>query len=164
MNYEELIAEREKCREHIRSCWKAGKHFDKSDHEISRKTEELHQQILEIEKNMTDKPQFRICYSVCGWSEKHGYFRNKNFTSESLQEAIAEFFNLKSDPSWRIPTLIVKQTCTRAKSPSMVDFDNDPIGQLHSNYQEIVEKHLMNCPDIHRWSDLLTGLEDRYTY
>lgn len=161
---EMLYKEREQYRKHIKELWKKCAPFSNDDKEILKKLDAVHKTITVLELNEGVKPKHRIMYSVCGWSEKHGYFRSKNFKSESLREAKEEFNLLKKDKGWRVPTLIVEETYFRKSSPAMVDFDGEEIGGLgFSNFQELIKKDMMGNKQ-YEWSDLIKEGDERYTY
>lgn len=161
---EALIKKREVLRNQIRAIWKRGGQWTEDDKKVIQELNELHAKIISLELHDPTKSTRRDAYSVCGWSERHGYFRNKRFSSFDLNEAKAEFEKAKKDPDWKIPTIIVNEIYLRAKSPAMVDFDGDfPSNIGFSEHQTLVDKHM--CGNRHyRWKDLLSINEDRYTY
>lgn len=110
------------------------------------------------------KPSTRVVYSICGYSEKHGYFRNKHETVDLLDDAIEIFQNLKKDNSWGIPTIIVKVTFYRSETLGIYDFDNNNADDLgFSQKQEVVKKSKCGAKT-DSWDLILSGFEDNYTY
>lgn len=163
METKKLYEERERYRNHIHKLWKKGGTFSCEDHEIFAQLNVVHKKILEIEMNDAEKPKKREVYSVCGWSVKHGYFRNKEFKSENLEEAKERLETLKKDKDWGIPTVIVKETHFRKSTPAMGEFDKEIDLLGFSDSQEIIEKHMMGSKEF-RWANLINDNDDRYTY
>ena len=160
---ERLREKREEFRDHIRSLWKSGKSFSENDQLINEKLNAIHADILKKEMADPNIKKVRTGYSICGYSEKHGYFRNKRFISEDLMESEFEFKEAKKDSEWRIPTLLIKETFLRKESPAMTDFDKEDINHLvSSDHQEIIQKHMCGNKQ-YRWKDLINGYS-RFTY
>lgn len=160
---EELKKERELHRERVKEIWKSGRAWTPEDNAGLKELNKIHPEILELELKDPATIIERIGYSVCGWSEKHAYFRNKYFTSEDLEEAKAEFEKLKKDPSWGIPTIIVKETKLRNRAGSVTDFDNVDFEHLgFAEHQDLISKHMCGNRQ-YRWNDLL-HFGDNYTY
>lgn len=158
----ELIQKREELRNQIKGFWKAGITWTEKEHAVSEELNQIHKQVIEIELLDKNKPNERIGYSVCGWSEKHAYFRNKRFLADNLKDAKTEFEIAKKESDWRIPTIIVKHTWFRKNSPAMTDFEGDVNHLNFSDNQDLVDKHM--CGNRHyRWNDLL-HFGDNYTY
>lgn len=161
-----LRKEREEYRKCIRKLWKEGKTFNNDDMQVSKDLNTVHAKILELEMELPNVIKKRTGYSVCGYSERHGYFRNKRFISEDYREAEKEFEVAKTDPDWGIPTLLVRESFFRNEAPGMVDFDKNEIGHLSfSNHQEIIKKHMCGNKQ-HRWKFLIDINPEghRYTY
>jgi len=158
----ELQKKREELRNQIKGFWKSGITWTEKEHAVDEELNNIHKQIIEIELLDDDKPNERVGYSVCGWSEKHGYFRNKRFLSDNLKDAKKEFEIAKKESDWGIPTIIVKHTWLRSNSPAMIDFEGDVNHLNFSDNQDLVDKHM--CGNKHyRWNDLL-HFGDNYTY
>lgn len=157
-----LILKRKHLRKKIESFWKEGRTWTKKEFSVWNKLKAIHTKIIEHEMRDSSKIMARNAFSVCGWSEKHGYFREKRFTAKTLEEAKVEFMLAKKDTEWKIPTLIVRETYLRKCQPAMVDFDGD-IGDMgFSDIQAVVEKSMCGTRN-YRWKDL--GLNDeRFTY
>lgn len=161
---EALIKKREVLRNQIRAIWKRGGQWTEDDKKVLQELNELHTKIISLELHDPTKSTRRNAYSVCGWSERRGYFRTKRFLSFDLKEAKKEFEKAKQDPDWKIPTIIVKEIHLRDKSPAMVDFDSDsPYDLGFSKHQVLVDMHM--CGNRHyRWKNLLSFTADQYTY
>lgn len=155
--------QREELRNEIKQFWKDGRTFKQHENNVVSMLNAIHAEIVAAEILDKSKPLTRSAYSVCGWSEKHGFFRNKRFSGLTIEQAQEKLSILKTDTKWRIPTIIVKETWLREKSPAMVDFDGD-IDQMGFSYsQELIEKHM--CGNRHfRWKDLIFPSDSRYTY
>lgn len=159
----ELYEKRENLRNQIKGFWKSGITFTDKEMTVSKELNKVHNEIVEIELTDDDKPNMRESFSVCGWSERHGYFRSKRFVSDNLKDAKNEFELAKKESDWGIPTLIVKHTHLRSESPAMVDFEGDVTDFSFSDHQELVDKHM--CGNRHyRWKELLNYLGGNYTY
>ncbi|WP_271770422.1 hypothetical protein [Aquimarina algiphila] len=110
------------------------------------------------------KPETRIVYTICGYSEKHGYFRNKYDVVDTLKEAKKTALELKNDKDWGIPTLILEVTFFRSETLGCYDFDNnEPHNLGFSQDQKIVWKHKCGYTS-ESWEDILNGLGNDYTY
>lgn len=132
---------------------------------VRAELDQVHAQILAVEVKDPALIQVRYTYEVCGWSDKHDYFRNKYKVCESLEEAEAVLWERIADTKWRIPTIIVKQTHRRENSSPMDDFDTAPVSQLMcSQTQELVGRKSMCGAKGHSWSYYFKGLGTRYTY
>ena len=68
----ELFEKREQLRNQIKGFWKSGITWTKKEDSVNEELNSVHKQIIEIELLDDDKPNERIGYSVCGWSEKQG--------------------------------------------------------------------------------------------
>lgn len=159
----DLFKQREDLRDQIKLYWKEGRSFGEAENAVSKLLNEVHAECIKLELLDENKPKERIVYSVCGYSDKHGYFRTKRFTSLILDEAIAEFEKLKNDPDWRIPTLIVKETHLRKNSGATTDFDGKFEWLGFSDSQEIIDKHMCGSRSF-TWKYLIGINEDRFTY
>lgn len=160
----DLKNERKQYRFYIESVWNSDAKFSKDDKLRVDRLDDIHKQIIEFELLDPKLKKERIGYSVCGYDLKHGYFRNKYSISETLKDAQIIFDKLKSDPNWRIPTLIVKETFCRKGSPAMVDFDIDGIDNLgFSDYQMLIKKNKMGNTE-YRWKDIIKKCDSRFTY
>ncbi len=160
-----LYQKREKYRAQIKTFWKSGINWTKKEHDVLKCLNNIHAQIIQIELLDDTKPQVRNNYSICGWSERHGYFRNKRLKVATIEEAKIELDIAKSETEseWGIPTVIVKETFYRANSPAMVDFDGDVTTLAISDKQEIMGKSM--CGNKHyRWRKLIKPTDDRFTY
>lgn len=162
---QDLYQKRNELRVAMPKVWQSGlKGMDyvNAVKEVDEPLKAVHQQILAIECADPSLPQFRHAYSVCGYSERHEYFREKHAQFDKLEDAILCFDQLKDDPDWDMPTLVIKETYFREENPALVDFDG-PIDELgFSESQEIVDKHMMGCRK-YRWNDLINGYS-RWTY
>jgi len=74
-----LKEEKKQYQDHISAIQFTGANWEYKDLEINRKLNDVHSHVLEIELKDPNTLRKRIGYSVCGWSEKHDYFRNKYF-------------------------------------------------------------------------------------
>ncbi len=142
--------------------WENGRYKEELDHP---RFEQLHKEMVQLMTG-NDLFQQRIeAYSVCGWSEKHSYFRSKYDTVPFLKEAREILNKLKSDPNWRIPTVIVKETWLLSKT-NYRTFNNFRAGDFYnigfSDFQQVLEKNMCGSRQ-YSWKAL--GLnEDRVTY
>lgn len=110
------------------------------------------------------KPSTRVVYTICGYSERHGYFRNQYKSVDLLDDAIELLNELKNDSNWRIPTLILKVTFYRKETLAIYDFDkNNPDDLGFSQEQQIVKKSKCGAKT-DSWDLLLSGLNNDYTY
>jgi hypothetical protein len=162
---QELKNRREELRIAMRNVWQSGlkgTEYRNAIKEVDEPLKTIHQQILDIECADPALPQVRYTYSVCGYSEKHGYFREKHATFDELAEAKACFNELKNDPTWGIPTLIIQEGFLRGESPPLVDFEGPGYELGFSDTQEIIDKHMMGSRE-YRWKDLIDGYS-RWTY
>jgi len=157
-----LFEKREQLRNQIKGFWKSGITWTDKEKLVSEELNQIHKQIIEIELLDKNKPNERIGYSVCGWSEKHGYFRNKRFLTDNLKDAKNEFDIAKKESDWGIPTIIVKHTWLRSNAPAMTDFEGDVDNLNSSDYQDLVEKHMCGNKN-YRWNELL-HFNDNFTY
>jgi hypothetical protein len=158
----EQYQERENLRNQIRTFWQDGRTWTPVEHEVMAKLNAVHTEIIKKELLDETKPKVRIVFSVCGYDQRHGFFRTKRFKSATLDEAKAELQLAKKEPDWNIPTIIVKETFYRKNSPAMVDFDGDIYNLGFSDTQEIIEKSMCGNHKF-RWKDLI-GAVDRFTY
>jgi hypothetical protein len=140
--------------------WEEGKYLLSKDDE--KQYEALHMEIV----NAMPKNRHKFsCYSVCGWSERHGYFRNKHSQHKTIEEARECFIELKKNEEWRIPTVIVKETWSILKSnfrtlKAFLQNDFEEAG--FSDNQELIEKNMMGNKS-YRWKYLDLN-NDRLTY
>ena len=160
---EKLYQKRENLRSQIREFWKEGKTWTEKELEVNRDLNEVHDEIVKAELLDDSKPNKRVAYSVCGWSDKHGYFRNKRLLTESIENARKELVVAKSESNWKIPTVIVKETYLRCESPAMVDFEGDVNNLSFSSNQELVDKHMWGNRE-YKWKDLVSPNKERFTY
>jgi hypothetical protein len=162
---QDLYQKRNELRIAMRKVWQSGRKgmdYVNAVREVDEPLKAVHQQILAKECTDPSLRQLRHTYSVYGYSERHEYFRKKHAQFDKLENAILCFNQLKNDPDWNIPTLVIKETYLRQESPALVDF-NGPIDDLaFSEKQEIVEKHMMGCRK-YRWNHLISGYS-RWTY
>ena len=159
----ELYQQRENLRNEIKTFWKEGRTWTDVERQVSEKLNQIHAEIVKMEMLDETKSKERFLFSVCGWSEKHGYFRNKRFKASTIKEAIAELQIAKKEDDWKIPTVIVKETYYRQNSPAMVDFDGDVNDLGFSNNQEVIDKNMCGNRSF-RWNDLISPNDDRFTY
>lgn len=156
-----LKEQKKKYLSRINTLQHSGSNIEEEARELFKKLNDVHSRILEIELKNPSTLKLRVGYSVCGWSEKHDYFRNKYFVSETLREAKVELEKLKKDPTWGIPTIIVQEKKLRRSSPRSVDFDNADFEHLgSSDDQKVISKSMCGNKKF-RWKDLLHG---PYTY
>ena len=93
----ELLEKREDLRSQIKAFWQSGITWTDKERAVSERLNKIHKQIIEIELLDESKLNERIGFSVCGWSERHGYFRNKRFLADNLEAAKKEFEAAKKE-------------------------------------------------------------------
>lgn len=157
-----LFKKREKLRNKIKEIWRSGITWTDKERAVSEELNAIHKQAIEVELLDDNKANERNGYSVCGWSERHGYFRNKRFLADNIKDAKIEFEIAKKETNWGIPTIIVKHSWLRSNSPAMVDFESDVNNLNFSDNQELVDKHMCGNKS-YRWKELLNFC-DNYTY
>lgn len=158
----ELYLERENLRNQIRTFWKEGRTWTANEFAVNEKLKSVHSEIIQQELLDETKAKQRIVYSVCGWSEKHAYFRSKRFVSENLKEAKAELKIAKKETYWNIPTIVIEETYFRKNSPAMADFDGDISTLGFSDTQEVIVKSMCGNRKF-RWNNLIKEDDDRFT-
>ena len=145
---------RTELREKIRAIQSEHRAWNKKDHQILEELNKVHAEITFEELKDNTKKHEKSLFSVCGYSYKHGYFRSKVDQYETIGEAIAKLNELKSDPTWGIPTVIVKETYLRLNCLALVDFDTKDFNLSFADVKEVVKKH--KCGDQkHSWDYLL---------
>lgn len=160
----ELKQERQNLRQEINLYTRFSIQWDDEALKKHERLKVIHQKIVTHELLQDKTIKVRYGFAVCGYSEKHGYFRNKHNVFESLNQALYEFELLKSIDKWKIPTIIIKQSYLRLTSPCTVDFDKYPITWLGiSDNQELIKKHMMGSRGF-KWSYLLDDKENNFTY
>lgn len=160
-NLKQLLEEFEKI--HPGGYWKDGEYLLSKNEE--EELEMLHKKILTLMSNDPSCNMTQLRFTICGWSEKHGYFRNKNSSHKTLEEAKKALSYIKKDTSWNIPTLIVKETWFLNQTnfitflPFLRNIDN---GMGFSDNQEVVAKSMCGNRN-KRWSNFNIDAE-RVTY
>ncbi|GAA4274978.1 hypothetical protein U6A24_12695 [Aquimarina gracilis] len=162
-NYEQIILERDREREALNALTgeeRKGEAYLARYYAFSEHHKNV---VVPIELKM-GKPETRIVYAVCGYSERHGYFRNKRAVFDTLKEAKETALKLKDDKKWGIPTLIIQVTFFRSETFGCYDFDNNGPDDLgFSQDQKIVWKHKCGYTAL-SWEDMLLGPGTDYTY
>lgn len=159
----QLYRERENLRNQIRAFWKDGRTWSKNEHDVNANLNSVHAEIIKLELLDETKPKERVAYSVCGYSERHSYFRTKIAVVATFQEAKAELEIAKKESGWRVPTIIVKETFFRKNSPAMVDFEGDIYNLGFSDTQEIMAKSMCGNRSF-KWRDIISPNDERFTY
>jgi|GEM_PF-3058668 len=158
-----IYEERENLRDKIKLYWKGGRVWTVEDRKVSDKLDAIHAKIVSREMLDPLKKKQRIVFTVCGWSEKHGYFRSKIFRSESFHLCLQELQRVSKELDWKTPTLIVEEIYCRLTSPAMVDFEGDIYNLGFSDHQILRKKHMCGCKRA-RWSHLIRPDDLRFTY
>ncbi len=150
----ELCERRSELRKQMSSIIKENRDWTLADRHRMRELQDVHLKITVSELSDRSKKHEKKLYSVCGYSYKHGYFRNKVDSYKTIDEAILKLNELKADKGWGIPTIIVKETYLRLTSPAMVDFDSDEFDERFPDRKEVMGRH--KCGDHkHSWDFLL---------
>lgn len=160
-----LYKKRTELRDQIKLFWKEGRTFGAHENAVNDELNAIHSDIIRHESSTGALPMQRVRYSVCGWSQRHEYFRNKFKTCATVEEAKKELAILKTDTaSWGIPTIIVQERFFRFNSPAMVDFDSTSIEDLgFADQQELIAKHMCGSKG-YTWNDLIKPIDSRFTY